>query len=464
MEATLPADDLRVAQGNRRPIRPQGRAVIYWMEQSQRAEANPALNKALELARQLGKPLLVYFGLTSRYPGATLRAYQFMLEGLQETAATLHALRVPFLLRIEEPPEGIVRLAREVDACAVVGDENPLRHGRAWRETVGRALSIAFLRVDADVVVPAAAFPQEEWAARTLRPKLHRLLSHYLLPLLPPVPSVPWNGPLPPGEVLDVASLLSRLSIDRSVGPSPSFTGGRSHGLRRLERFLAEGLYGYHLRRNDPNAEATSRLSPYLHFGQLGVIEVALAVRASDAPEPAIAAFLEELIVRRELAINFVRHNPNYDSLEGAPDWARRTLEAHRSDPRPVRYPLSVLEAGATHDLLWNAAQRQMVQTGHMHGYLRMLWAKKLLEWTEDPAEAFAIAVYLNDRYELDGRDANGYAGIAWALGGRHDRPWGPERPILGLIRPISSQAARRKFDTAAYIRRWLEPEEAPDA
>ena len=217
---------------------------------------------------------------------------------------------------------------------------------------------------------------------------------------------------------------------------------------------MRERLAGYASRRNRPEVEGTSQLSPYLHFGQIGPREVALAVQGAEAPAEDRRAFLDQFVVRRELAWNFVRFNPRYDSIEGCEPWARRTLDAHRADQREYLYGLAALETAGTHDPLWNAAQRQMVETGWMHGYLRMYWAKKILEWSASPEEAMAHAIELNDRYELDGRDPNGYAGIAWAIGGKHDRAWGPERPVYGTVRYMSLASTSRKFDSRAYISR----------
>jgi deoxyribodipyrimidine photo-lyase len=244
------------------------------------------------------------------------------------------------------------------------------------------------------------------------------------------------------------------LTVDESAGRAPGFRGGPDEARRTLRRFVTRRLNGYATGRNHPELEATSQLSPYLHFGHIGPREVARAVRDADAPREDRDAFLEEFIVRRELAINFVRFNPRYDTLDGCEPWALRTLAAHAKDARWPRYTASRLETADTHDPLWNAAQIQMVETGWMHGYVRMYWAKKILEWTKDPADAFAIAVVLNDRYELDGRDPNGYTGIAWGIGGKHDRAWGPERPIYGTIRYMSFASTSRKFDCKRYIRR----------
>jgi deoxyribodipyrimidine photo-lyase len=250
-------------------------------------------------------------------------------------------------------------------------------------------------------------------------------------------------------------TVLAALACDRSVLPVKKFIGGTDEAERRLHLFLQERLAQYDQRRNHPEVPGTSELSAYLHFGQISPVTVALAVRGALAPAAARDAYLEELIVRRELAINFVARNPNYDRLQGCPDWGRATLAAHEDDPRPYLYTERQLENAATHDPLWNAAQTEMVTTGRMHGYLRMYWAKKILEWTKTPARAFAIAVRLNDRYLLDGRDPNGYAGIAWAIGGKHDRPWGPRRPVFGTIRYMSAAGMAGKFDVKGYLE-WV--------
>jgi deoxyribodipyrimidine photo-lyase len=232
-----------------------------------------------------------------------------------------------------------------------------------------------------------------------------------------------------------------------------AFEGGTSRGMAALDRFIREGLDGYARRRNRPELRGTSRLSPYLHFGHLGPHTVVWAVRGAGAPEEDADAFLEEMIVRRELAVNYVTFNPRYDSLAGCERWALATLDSRRADPRPNLYGEAQFAGGETHDGLWNAAQAQMVKTGWMHGYLRMYWAKKILEWSPSPEAAFETAVRLNDRWQLDGRDPNGYAGVAWAVGGKHDRPWGPSKPVIGTIRPMSAAGCRRKFDVEAYVR-----------
>lgn len=440
---------------------PAGRCVVYWMQRAQRGLDNPALDLAIEAANELRQPLAVFFGLHPGYPNANLRHYTFLVQGLAETAQRVEARGAAFVFR-PYPNHDLIAFCREVKACLVIGDENPLREPEAWRQSAARKLSVPFWTVDADVIVPVKFFPREEFAARTLRPKLHRLLPAFLQPLANPHAEVKWEARnRPRSQPLDEARVLAELPLDRSTPPVSHYTGGTTAGLNLLKRFIAERLGQYDTARNLPHLPGTSELSAYLHFGQLGPHTIALAVRAANAPAAtpaaapaAVEAFLEELIVRRELAINFVARNPQYDQLAGCPEWARKTLAEHLNDEREFIYRESQFEHAETHDPLWNAAQLELVTTGRMHGYLRMYWAKKLLEWTHTPEEAFAIAVRLNDRYQLDGRDPNGYTGIAWAIGGKHDRPWGPARPIFGLVRYMNANGCVRKFDVRAYIER----------
>ncbi|HEX2571484.1 MAG TPA: deoxyribodipyrimidine photo-lyase, partial [Polyangia bacterium] len=402
------------------------------------------------------RPVVVFLGLVPFYPRANWRHYQFLVEGLPVLAERLARRGVGFVLR-RYPDHRLLPLVAEVRPCLLVGDENPLRETETWREHVAAQLAVPFFTVDADVVVPTALISREQFAARTLRPRIHRLLPTYLVPgkepvarrRWPPAPALP--GLDPRGDLL-AGWGPEGTRFDRSVAPVAGFRGGAAEGEALLERFIRERLDGYHHRRNRPELPGTSQLSPYLHFGQLGPRQVALAVGGAEAPAADREAFLEELIVRRELAVNYVVHNPNYDRLAGCEAWARRSLAEHARDPRLALLSEERLEAGESPDPLWNAAQRQMVETGWMHGYLRMYWAKRLLEWTASPEEAFDLAVRMNDRYELDGRDPNGYAGIAWAIGGKHDRAWGPERPIFGKVRYMSYASTSRKFDAASYI------------
>jgi deoxyribodipyrimidine photo-lyase len=447
-------------QSARRTLRagepdPAGRCVLYWMQRAQRGRDNPALNRAVALGNALRLPVLAGFALTAAYPQAQRRQYRFLAEGLEDARHDLGRRNVPLVVRRGDPSEVIPALAREAGAAAVVGDENPVRIGRRWRDAVAARLTVPFELVDADVVVPTALFPNEEYAARTLRPKIRRVWDRYLVPIGNPKAHVAWRpAEVPPGEAVGADSLLASLRAG-GAGEVRGYRGGTREAERRLGRFLAERLPRYDTDRNQPVPYTTSELSAHLHFGHISPVTVALAARQSGAPAACVDGFLEELIVRRELAVNFVARNPHYDRLEGCPAWARATLEKHATDPRPVLYTPAQLESAETHDPLWNAAQKEMLLTGRMHNYLRMYWAKKILEWSPDARVAYAVALDLNDRYEMDGRDPNGYAGVAWAVGGKHDRPW-PERPIFGTVRFMSYESTRRKFDAEGYAA-WVD-------
>jgi deoxyribodipyrimidine photo-lyase len=304
-------------------------------------------------------------------------------------------------------------------------------------------------------VVPiAAASDRAEVAARTLRPKLQRVWDEYLRPLEDAAGQKSALD-LRIGGALDLSDLervLLSIELDRSIAPVDRFKGGTTEARRRLRQFLAARLDGYADARSEPAAFHCSLLSPYLHFGQISPVEMALAVRAAgDTAAADRGAYLEELIVRRELAANFVEFAPRYDDYAGLPAWARATLDAHRADERPHVYTREQLEAARTHDRYWNAAMREMRDTGFMHNYMRMYWAKKILEWSPDPESAFRTVLHLNNKYFLDGRDANSYANVAWAFG-LHDRPW-PERPVFGKVRYMNAKGLERKFDMAAYLR-----------
>ena len=424
--------------------------VVYWMSREQRAHDNWATLLAQHLARERRVPLMVVFALAPRFLGATLRQYAFMLAGLAEVARELEDYRIPFHLVRGEPGDELPKWLKDREAALLVTDFDPLQIKRAWKEDVARQLNVPCFEVDAHNIVPCwLASPKQEWAAYSFRPKIHRALEEFLTPF----PAL-LKHPFPAGETgegLDVHELLDSLDIDRTVTTVTWLSPGERAAGERLEQFLAERLPHYEKDRNDPTRDGQSDLSPYLHFGHLAPQRVALEVQKSGAPAADKAAFLEELIVRRELSDNFCYYNRDYDRFAGFPEWARKTLDEHRADEREYLYSLAEFEAARTHDPLWNAAQLEMVRRGKMHGYLRMYWAKKILEWTATPEEAQEAAIYLNDRYELDGRDPNGYVGIAWSLGGVHDRAWG-ERRIFGKIRYMSYKGAAGKFDVKAYI------------
>jgi deoxyribodipyrimidine photo-lyase len=450
----LPTDDPRVTIRRHGRPDPDGRAVVYWMQRAQRADDNPALDTAIATANALRLPVVTLFVLDPRFPSANLRHYQFLAEGLADLPDGLAARGVGFVVRVGGHGD-VAAFCREVRAALLVGDENPLRGPARWRRAVADAVRCPFWTVDADVVVPSALLEKEQWSAGTMRPRVARQLDLCLRPSPRPLAATRWRAPRGSRRIEPGPALLAGLPIDRSVSPAPGWRGGRRAGLARLKAFVERRLDGYARLRNRPETDGTSGLSPYLHFGHLGPREVALAVRASGAPLADRQAFTEEMIVRRELAVNFVRYNAAYDRVESAPRWALDTLTRHRGDSRDRLYSGQQLENAETHDPLWNAAQRQMVEGGWMHGYVRMYWAKKILEWSDSPETAMAVAIALNDRYELDGRDPNGYAGIAWAIVGKHDRAWGPERPVFGTVRYMSLASTSRKFDSRAYVARF---------
>ena len=448
LSAMIDGDNQRHAVLRDGDIDPAARTVLLWVQRAQRGSGNLAANLAIEIANELNLPLVAAFCLVPRFPRATLRAYHFVAEGLRELPEAFAARGIGWVLRGGEPAEVIPALARELAAALVVTDVAPTRPPRDWKAAVADRLTCPMVAVDADVVVPSALFPTLEWAPRTIRPKIQRVLDGYLVPVPDPI-ARHHSGVR---EAPDPFTLIAGFDLDRAVGPSPRLVGGRTAALARFRRFLDDHLATYDADRNRSHVDGSSGLSPYLHYGHIAPLEVAVAAREAGIAGAALDAFLDELIVQRELAINFALREPAHDAYAGLPDWGKKTLAKHAGDPRPVLYDRETLETGRTADRLWNAAQRQMVHEGWMPNRLRMYWAKQFLRWTASPEEAFATAVALNDRYFLDGRDANGYAGIAWAIGGRHDRPFPPEKPILGLVRPMGLNGVKRYVDVEAYI------------
>lgn len=428
----------------------KGRSVVYWMQRAQRAHDNPALDLAIDLANALCLPVVVFFAIVP-YPNANLRHYAFMQQALPDTARRLAARNVSFVLR-RHPHSDLAAFCNQADAAILIGDENPIREPVHWRDLLTKKLRIPYFTVDADVVVPSKLLLKAQYAARTIRPRLKALLGGYLVPCSNPHAERAFNSPQPFPSLDPASDLLAGVDwLDRSVPPVSSFVAGTTEALRLLDDFIAHRLTAYPLLQGAPECNGTSRLSPYLHFGHISPVTIALAVRAASLPQETKEKFLDQLITWRELAVNFVCFNPLYDSIECAEPWAHRTLAAHSADPRPILYTRRQFERAETHDELWNAAQLQMLHLGWVHNYMRMYWAKKILEWSPSPQQAYQTALYLNDKYSLDGRDPNGYAGVAWSIAGKFDRPWF-ERPIFGTIRYMSGSAAARKFDAAAYI------------
>ncbi|NTW69753.1 MAG: deoxyribodipyrimidine photo-lyase [Chlorobiaceae bacterium] len=425
--------------------------VLYWMSRDQRVRHNWALLFARKKAEQLRQPLMVVFTLAPSFLNAPLRHYDFMLKGLQEVETKLRKLNIPFFLLQGEPESELSRFAIEMKAGVIVTDYSPLKISRKWKNTIGTQLSIPLFEVDTHNIVPCRmASGKQEYAARTFRPKITALLSDFLtcFPELEPLASTTGNSPV------DWESIAYNLEVDHRVAPVKWLNPGEEAAANCLETFLEKRLATYAGQRNDPNSGALSNLSPYLHFGQISAQHIALQALKSSAPEENRSAFLEELIVRRELSENYCRYNEQYDSAEGFPSWAKESLLKHASDHREYCYTTEEFENALTHERVWNAAQLELVKTGKIHGYMRMYWAKKILEWSESPEQAFKTAIYLNDRYALDGRDPNGYTGVAWSIGGVHDRPWF-ERPVYGKIRYMNASGCARKFDVSRYIARF---------
>ncbi|HET6490838.1 MAG TPA: deoxyribodipyrimidine photo-lyase [Syntrophales bacterium] len=442
----------RIQPLNTRSIQ-DGRYVLYWMQSSQRVECNHALEYAVGAADEHNLPVVVAFGLTERFPEANLRHYTFMLEGLEEVRKGLRRRGIRFVLLRRSPELAAVELARE--ASLVVADRGYLRMQRQWRRHVAKNAPCAVIQVESDAVVPVeTASPKEEYTAGTLRPKLQRILRDYLVPLAErPLRKESLSLPLDVEGENDFQALPGRMAIDRTVAPVKTARGGTAQAKALLGEFIANGLRHYNDLRNDPGLDCSSHLSPYLHFGQISPLAIALRISGERAvPAAARDAYLEELIVRRELSMNFVYYNERYDEFESLPDWAKKTLAGHAKDRREYLYRPEQWERAETHDPYWNAAQKEMVLSGRMHNYMRMYWGKKILEWSRSPAEAFRTALWLNNRYELDGRDPNGFAGVAWCFG-KHDRAW-PERKVFGKIRYMNDAGLKRKFDMDAYLKK----------
>ena len=425
---------------------------------NRRAAWNHALLYAVELANQAGLPLLVYEGLTCTYPYASDRLHNFILEGVPDTEQRLRKLGIGYLFYLRrkrgDPNDVLYRLARE--AGAIVTDDYPAFIARQHNVRVPSKLSIPYYAVDSSCIVPMSQMEKREYAAYTIRPKIRKMLPRYLMA----APAVRvrrrFNLPLPDFHTTvtssNIAKLVASCEIDHSVRPSPDFRGGSVEAERRLKLFLRKNLKRYSSFHNEPSAQATSALSPYLHFGHLSSLQVALAVQEYAKEHKLMAdEFLEELIVRRELAFNFARFTDDVESLESLPRWARDTLAKHAHDKRDPLYTPEQFELARTHDPLWNAAQKELLLRGKIHGYYRMYWGKKIIEWSATPEEALRTMIYLNDRYALDGRDPNGYTNILWCFG-LHDRPW-IERPIFGQVRYMSYQGMRRKTDVDGYVR-----------
>ncbi len=432
----------------------QGNYVLYWMQQSQRAETNHALEYAVQQANQMHQGVLVVFGLMDDYPEANWRHYTFMLEGLQDTQAALAKRGIKLVVQKGNPAD--VALAAGQKASLIVCDRGYLRHQRQWRKKVARDASCRVVQIESDVVVPLEVVSNKaEYAARTIRPKIHKHLNDYLVEFKPTkIKKSSLQLRVSGIDLKPIDAILKKMSLDRSVVPvSHLFKGGFAQACKIFTDFLDHRFKNYVANRNQPQTDDVSHMSKYLHFGQISPLYLALQILKTEKRfKEARETYLEELIVRRELAMNFVFYTPKYDSYRCLPNWAQKTLSAHKKDKREQTYTRRQLESARTHDEYWNAAMREMKSTGFMHNYMRMYWGKKILEWSQSPEQAFKTTLAINNKYFLDGRDANSFTGVAWVFG-VHDRAWF-ERPIFGKIRYMAASGLERKCDIQAYVKK----------
>ncbi len=429
--------------------------VVYWMSRDQRALDNWAMTFASELSDRTGAPFYVLFCLVPDFLSAGLQQFDFMLQGLEETEKLLKQKNIPFFLLTGKPQDRIPDFIEKHSVSTLVTDFDPLKIKKHWKDRISSRINIDFFEVDAHNIIPCWELStRQEYAAYTIRPKIKKMLGEFLEDF-PVISTANKNRGSSTADFLarntDWNKIRNGLKLDKNAPETNCLKPGYKNSIKTLDVFLKNKIYEYDAGRNDPNRDAQSGLSPYLHFGQISAQRVVLELLKLGIKEDFLEPFLEEMVVRRELSDNYCFYNRNYDSFDGFPDWAKNTLNLHRSDKRLYIYNLGQFEDAETHDELWNSAQKEMVKTGKMHGYMRMYWAKKILEWTEYPEEAVEYAIYFNDKYELDGRDPNGYTGISWSIGGLHDRAWS-EREIFGKIRYMSYEGCRRKFDIRSYI------------
>jgi deoxyribodipyrimidine photo-lyase len=433
-----------------------GKCVVYWMQRAQRGRDNHALDKAIAVGNALGLPVVAYFAGIKNFPHANLRHYAFLNQGLPDIEEHCAERGVGFVMR-RYPNQKLEPFLEDVGAAMVIGDENPMREPERWRTKMAESLRIPYWTVDADVIVPSRLLEKAQFSAAVARPRLYRALEEFLVPYKNPKAQVVWKKP----KGLHADDVRADITegweeFDRSVKPVEAWVGGHNAGMKRLHHFCNVLLEDYDTARNKPEIDGSSKMSPWLHFGHISPLRIALEVDAAAKKNPKLQtsrdSYFNELIVWRELAVNFVRYQAEYDSPACADNWAKQTLAEHDQDAREVVYTKHQLEHGETYDELWNAAQVQMVKYGWMHNYLRMYWAKKIVEWTPDVAAGMEMAIYLNDKYELDGRDPGGYMGVAWSMLGKFDRTWF-DRPIFGKRRYMSGASTGKKFDSKSYIK-----------
>jgi len=442
----------RIRRLTRNDIPSDGTYVLYWMQAAQREHHNPALEYAVQRANDLQQPLLVGFGLMEDYPDANLRHYRFMLQGLADARRALAERGIKLVVRRGSPDGVALELGQE--ASLIVTDRGYTRIQRRWRKRVAEEATSPVFQVETNLIVPVEmASDKREYAARTIRRKLREHYRKFLNALIPTEvrkQSLPLHVT---GMAIDQPDdVCARLKLDRSVEPVDRFTGGQREAQRVFRNFLGDRLAGYGPNRNQPQTDDVSFMSMYLHFGQISPVWLALQLEERRDHRESRDTYGEELLVRRELAHNFTHFESDYDRYPALPDWAKATLREHQNDRREYTYTRRELENASTHDPYWNAAMKEMRHTGYMHNYMRMYWGKKILEWTNTPEYAYEVALELNNKYFIDGRDPNSYAGVAWIFG-LHDRPW-VERPIFGKVRYMNASGLERKCDPKAYVRK----------
>mgnify|MGYP000869423724 FL=1 len=444
-------DPRRLRTLNHHPY--QKGAIAYWMNREMRLEDNWALLAAQDWAVREEVVLHIVYNLDPEFLVGGRRQLEFKLGALEELADDCRKKGIGFSLLVGPKTEqDLINWTKKQKIGGLVTDFAPLRLQQKWLKTVVKALEIPIIEVDAHNIVPCwIASDKAEYGAYTIRPKIKKQLKEFLTdfptlkkhPIATKSPVIKWSS-------------LRKVFSGKEIEPVTWIKAGEKAAQKALHGFIAHELNGYDEGRNDPNAQAQSDLSPYFHYGMLSPQRAAYEVMKAAASSKDKEAYLEELIIRRELSDNFCYYHPrDYDEVGCFPDWSKEDIAKHRKDKRDFVYTLKQFEQAKTHDDLWNAAQLEMVMHGKMHGYMRMYWAKKILEWSASVEEAMKIAITLNDRYELDGRDPNGYAGIAWSMGGVHDRPWS-RRKVYGRVRYMNRNGCERKFDVDAYIARWL--------
>ena len=476
----------RISAANDAPIRADGDYVVYWMTSFRRTKFNFALQHAADRASELGKPLLIFEALRCGYRWASDRMHRFVLEGMKDNQSALSKRNVTYFPYVEPKQNAAAGLLSTLakSASLIVTDEYPCFFIPHMIETVRGRLPVRLELVDSNGLIPLRSADRTFTVAHSYRRWMHKnILDHLLeapakdplarrkLPQLKGIPTaISRRWPSANLEALLTEDGLSKLPIDHDVRPNPKITGGSVAGEQRLKRFISRHLDDYGEDRNHPDANATSGLSPHLHFGHVSAHQLVSAVldhedwapdRIGDAigknlgfwnTSPSAEGLLDQVLTWRELGFNRCFREPRtYDRFESLPSWALATLSEHADDPRPALYDLGEFECAKTHDPIWNAAQRQLVRTGVMHNYMRMLWGKKILHWSRTPEDALATMIELNNKYGIDGRDPNSYSGIFWVLG-RFDRAWGPKRPVFGSVRYMTSESAKKKLRMSQYL------------